>query len=197
MTSVYLGGPEVFFPDLEAVFRAKIQICTELGFTPALPGDGKPANFPRTSGVSLKTISTMFYAADMLAMLGADIGVFDLTPFRGVSADSGTVLELGFMAGLKKPVFGYTNIGAPYIERVSPRTQEKRGGQLVWVDDTGCTIEDYGNFDNLMLEGLLQSNGNPVVRNFNDPPRCDPTYYDAFKTALQRAKQVLSASPPT
>jgi nucleoside 2-deoxyribosyltransferase len=48
----------------------------------------------------------------------ADLGIFNLTPFRGSSADVGTVFELGLMTGLKKPAIGYTNCARSLRERV-------------------------------------------------------------------------------
>jgi len=48
-----------------------------------------------------------------------DFGVLNLTPFRGTSADVGTVFELGFLTGLGKSVFAYTNDIADLLYRLS------------------------------------------------------------------------------
>ncbi|MFC7552233.1 nucleoside 2-deoxyribosyltransferase [Pseudoroseomonas wenyumeiae] len=40
-----------------------------------------------------------------------------MTPFRGPSADAGTVFELGFMRALGRPVFGYANAVANFRDR--------------------------------------------------------------------------------
>lgn len=50
-------------------------------------------------------------------MLDADAIVANLTPFRGPSADAGTVYELGFMSGRIKPSFGYSNVPGSYFDR--------------------------------------------------------------------------------
>ena len=42
-------------------------------------------------------------------MIAADAIIANLTPFRGPSADAGTVYELGYMAGRGKLCLGYCN----------------------------------------------------------------------------------------
>ena len=46
-----------------------------------------------------------------------DIVIANLTPFRGPSADAGTLVELGWFLGRGKPVFGYSNTALPFAER--------------------------------------------------------------------------------
>ena len=41
-------------------------------------------------------------------MRSCDLLIANLTPFRGVSMDSGTAFEVGFMRALGRPVLGYT-----------------------------------------------------------------------------------------
>jgi len=52
-------------------------------------------------------------------MRAADIGLVNLTPFRGVSADCGTVLELGFLFARGVPVYGYSSAHGAYLDRVA------------------------------------------------------------------------------
>ena len=52
-------------------------------------------------------------------MDAADAIIANLTPFRGPSADAGTVYELGYMAGRGKLLFAYSNDPAAYPERVA------------------------------------------------------------------------------
>ena len=86
-------------------------------------------------------------------MQASDLGVFDLTPFRGPSADVGTAFELGFMTALGKPVFAYTNIAHDYIDRIAPRQLLDAAALGHWGDEDGWSIENFSNADNLMLDG--------------------------------------------
>ena len=61
----------------------------------------------------------LIYQANKAMMQRADFGICNLTPFRGASADAGTVFELGLMVGFGKPVFAYTNDASDYVRRVA------------------------------------------------------------------------------
>lgn len=43
--------------------------------------------------------------------------IANLTPFRGPSADVGTVYEIGFMRALGRPVYGYATTATPFTQR--------------------------------------------------------------------------------
>ena len=47
----------------------------------------------------------------------ADLVIANLTPFRGPSADAGTLVELGWFLGRGLPVFGYSNDPTMFGER--------------------------------------------------------------------------------
>ena len=82
------------------------------------------------------------YQLNVDRLLRSDAVVADLTPFRGPSADAGTVWEIGFAIALGKPVFGYTSDAREYREKVAP---------------DGLRIEDHGAVDNLMIAASVQS----------------------------------------
>lgn len=149
MRTVYLAGPEVFLPDAAAVGARKKALCLQHGFEGLFPGDT-----PVPDGVA--DADAPIFAACVAAMRAADCGVFNLTPFRGASADVGTVWELGFMAGLGKPVWGYSNTLAPLRERIAGAVQGTDG---VWRDAAGWLVEDFGNGDNLMIDRCLPRGG--------------------------------------
>jgi nucleoside 2-deoxyribosyltransferase len=96
-------------------------------------------------------------------MREADGGLFNLTPFRGPSADAGTLVELGFMAALGKPVFAYTNAGGDLIDRLQVAPGLVRAGPL-WRDADGMMAEDFGNADNLMVDETFVAQGRRVHR---------------------------------
>lgn len=136
MKKIYLAGPDVFLPDGLAVGRRKQEICRQFGFEGLFPLDQQSAGEP--SGTDI-------FRADMALMREADIGLFNLSPFRGPSADPGTVFELGMMMGMGKRVFGYRNTELLYHQRVS---------------DDGYMTERFGLGDNLMIDcAILEAGG--------------------------------------
>ena len=156
MPGVYLAGPEVFLPDAVEIGRRKRELCAAYGFEGLYPLDNE---IPTAAG---ERVDKLIYDANKAMMVRADLGICNLTPFRGPGADAGTVFELGLMVGLNKPVFAYTNDAADYAHRVAmfaPPSRERLR------DDHDLEVENFGNFDNLMLEwAVRESCGHPVVR---------------------------------
>src|ERR1700685_3931073 len=91
--AAYLAGPEVFLPDAAEIGRRKKELCRRHGFAGLYPLD---ADVPRDPPPGL---DRRIYDGSLTMMRAADIGILNLTPFRGASADAGTVLELGVLAG--------------------------------------------------------------------------------------------------
>ena len=92
----------------------------------------------------------------------ADAVIANLTPFRGPSADAGTVYELGYMAARGKLCLGYSNDPSLYAERVARFTELKTSaGRL--TDAEGLTVENFGLADNLMMIHALDLHGCPLV----------------------------------
>jgi nucleoside 2-deoxyribosyltransferase len=180
MLTVYLAGPEVFLPDAAEIGRRKQELCVAYGFEGLYPLDNKiaPAGGAR--------VDQAIYRANLDLIRRADIGICNLTPFRGPSADAGTVYELGLMVGLGKPVYGYTNVMDDYIARV------RAGQELVadkgdWRDAAGLLVEDFGNADNLMIDCALVAHGGYAM--FRTP--ATDLYRDltGFEACLRRAVQ--------
>ena len=122
----------------------------------------------------------------------ADLGICNLTPFRGPGADAGTVFELGLMIGLGKRVFAYTNERADYIDRVrASRAITRDAASEVWRDGDGLMVEDFGNADNLMLDcGLRQHGGGAILR--PEGRIADPLHdLTMFEACLRRAAEAL------
>lgn len=152
---MYLAGPDVFLPDAAALGRRKKALCERYGFAGLFPLDNE---LPKTPG---SRVDRLIFAANMAMMHRADLGIFNLTPFHGPSADVGTVFELGLLAGLGKPAFGYSNVTTALRERVAGAGQTQNGS---WQDANGWLIEDFGNADNLMIDACLALPGNGLVR---------------------------------
>ena len=158
----YLAGPEVFLPDARAVGRRKQEICARHGLTGLFPLDNDP---PQRANAPL---SRRIFEANTALMGEADAVIANLTPFRGPSADVGTVYELGFMLGLRsagqsKLCLGYSNIALSYRDKVRDRfiVHPDAAGDL--RDDDGLQVEDFGLADNLMIIHGLEMSGHPLV----------------------------------
>ena len=146
---VYLAGPEVFLPDADDIGRRKKKLAAQYGFEGLYPLDSALSADP-----SLDRLDARIYRANVALIHAADFGIANLTPFRGLSADVGTVFELGLFVGLGKPVFGYTNETDDLAWRV---WRELPNGD-------GMMIEDFGNADNLMIDMALAERGHPIIR---------------------------------
>ena len=73
----------------------------------------------------------------------------NVTPFRGPSADVGTVWEIGYACGQGKPVVAYTEDLSIYQDKVFRGGWSGAPGET--KDKDGNEIEDFGGIDNLMI----------------------------------------------
>src|SRR3954470_11649109 len=96
---VYLAGPDVFLPDAVGVGRLKVNLCERYGLAGLFPLDNE-------IHIAVGDASLQIYRGNLSMMDEADAIVANLTPFRGPSADAGTVFELGYMAGSRKLCLG-------------------------------------------------------------------------------------------
>jgi nucleoside 2-deoxyribosyltransferase len=185
MTRVYLAGPDVFLPDALDVGRRKLDLCTRYGLTGLYPLDN-------TIDTAAEDASLRIFRGNEAMMNEADAIIANLTPFRGPSADAGTVYELGYMAGLGKLCLGYSNDPSSYADRVRGFTEvNARDGRL--VDALGLTVEDFGLTDNLMMIHALDLHGGALVT-----PRQTPhdIWHDltAFETCVRIAAGRLNST---
>jgi len=140
----YLAGPDVFLPNAAAQAATKIAMCAAYGLTGIAP-------FNPNLDLSLPPAELWrrIFADDLQMMRDCDIIIANLTPFRGASADAGTLVELGWFLGQAKPAYGYSNSA----ERFATRARQ----QMALVPDPlpGIEVEDFGLADNLMIEGAI------------------------------------------
>ncbi|HEY8289219.1 MAG TPA: nucleoside 2-deoxyribosyltransferase, partial [Acetobacteraceae bacterium] len=99
---------------------------------------------------------------------GSDALIANLTPFRGVSADAGTIYEIGFARGLGLPVFAYANEAQGFAERAGDFAAT-HGGLVtsaggVLRDAEAMLIERFGLFDSLMIEGGITDSGGSLFK---------------------------------
>ena len=111
---VYLAGPEVFLPNAREALDIKIALTRAAGLVPVSPGDFTipPQPTKRAFGHAISEI-------DERMMDSADAIIANLTPYHGVSADTGTCYELGYMCAQNKLAYAYTNVAKDMRQRTS------------------------------------------------------------------------------
>ena len=155
---IYLAGPDVFLPNAKEIGAAKAAICCEAGLVGVFPLDGPPV----PQGLDKATQARRIFEVCEGLMRDCDATIANMTPFRGVSIDSGTAYEVGFMRALGRPVFAYTNVVADLADRARWFRQAAPG--LSDFDARDVEIEDFGLAENLMLEIAVVDSGGTVVR---------------------------------
>jgi nucleoside 2-deoxyribosyltransferase len=183
---VYLAGPDVFLPDAVTIGRQKIELCLHHGLTGLYPLDNEVG--PNASDPSMQ-----IFRGNEGMMGEADAIIANLTPFRGPGADTGTVYELGYMAGRGKLCFGYTNDPSAYVDRVRRFTEVRsHDGRL--IDALGLTVENFGLSDNLMMIHALDLHGCALVTPQQQPADIwrDLT---AFEACVRLAAEKLAPAP--
>jgi nucleoside 2-deoxyribosyltransferase len=162
---VYLAGPDVFLPDAMTIGERKKEICARFGLVGLFPLDSK---INETSGTA--PLSLRIFRCCTAMMEDADAVIAHLTPFRGPSADAGTVFELGYMAARGKLCTGYTNRCDSYADRIecAPGVAPDVTG-LVNLDCEGHLIENFGLTDNLMIVHALETFGHAIVAPGTEP----------------------------
>jgi nucleoside 2-deoxyribosyltransferase len=153
--TAYLAGPEVFLPRAPEHALRKIEICARYGI------DGRtPLNedIERSPGVSDEAFAFEIFRKDIAMMEACHIIIANLSPFRGPSADSGTLIEVGWFLGRGKPIFGYSNSATRFAERSH--------AHIGTISDqfSGIVVEGFGMPDNLMIPGAVMFGGGyPMV----------------------------------
>lgn len=154
---VYLAGPDVFLPDPLARGAALKAICARHGLTGVFPLD--PPAGPEPAAWAALPDWQLIALRNEAHIRGCDALIANLTPFRGPSADVGTVYELGFMRALGRPVIGWSACGVPYADRVRALAGTAAAADGVWRDAEGLAVEAFGCADNLMIDGALAASG--------------------------------------
>jgi nucleoside 2-deoxyribosyltransferase len=159
---VYLAGPDVFLPDAAAMAAEKKRLCARYGLEGVFPTDPRPDAAADAAPEAWYGI----YLRNEAHIRACDALVANLTPFRGPSADAGTVYELGFMRALGRPVLGYTNDTADFAARTLRALghHATRNAAGCWTDGEGLALEEFGLTDNLMIDGGIRAAGGLLVR---------------------------------
>ena len=183
---IYLAGPEVFLPNALAMGARKAALCTQHGLEGV---------FPLDAGLDLAGLAKPEAARRISASCESQIRscaalIANLTPFRGVSMDSGTAFEVGFMRALGRPVLGYTNVTADYRARSEAYRRAVPQSALLDADGPGIQIEDFDGAENLMIEVAILASGGTVIR-AAVPPGQEMRDLAGFEACLAQAARIL------
>jgi nucleoside 2-deoxyribosyltransferase len=146
----------VFLPDALDIGKRKAAICARHGVIGHYPLDN-------VVDLSAPDASLTIFRSNEAMMDAADAIIANLTPFRGPSADAGTVYELGYMAGRGKFCLAYSNDPALYVDRVKRLGTVTKSADGRLIDGQGLTVEDFGWSDNLMMIHALDLHGARLV----------------------------------
>jgi nucleoside 2-deoxyribosyltransferase len=183
---IYLAGPEVFLPDAPAVGARKAAMCAAHGLEGAFPLDAQLD----LAGLAKPEAARRISEANEGLMRSCDALIANLTPFRGVSMDSGTAFEVGFMRALGRPVLGYTNVTAHY--RIRAEIYRSAPPPLPDFDHPEAEIEDFDGAENLMIEVAVIASGGSVVRTAVAPGE-EMRDLAGFEACLVQARRILRA----
>lgn len=168
---IYLAGPDIYHPQGLALAERKKAICERYGlegvalsdFLTGVQFTGKPNG------------AAALYRERVKVIEGCDAMIADMTPFRGPAMDPATAFAMGVMAGLGKPVVGFTLDPTPYAERICALQDAidaptaRVGTKLVTSD--GTAIEDFGVADAVMVVGAATAQGAPIAGDFEGAVR--------------------------
>ncbi|MCX6252125.1 MAG: nucleoside 2-deoxyribosyltransferase [Bacteroidetes bacterium] len=182
---VYLAGPEVFLPNAVEIGARKKKLCRKYGFSGVFPIDVKIDIL--NLGLTERGFKISQINEDLIR--GCDLVIANITPFRGPSADPGTVYEVGFAKGLGKPVYGYTNTTELFRHRTLKYLDHlPNSGSGYFGNRMDMQIENYDMADNLMIDAGIQTSGG-TIHAVNIP--VDEIYTDltGFEKCLMAAKE--------
>lgn len=150
INSIYLAGPDLWFPDARDHDRRRKALCEAAGFEGVSPLDAEVSDTEAS-----ELLAREVYADTAARIRRADALIANLTPWRGPGADASTAFAAGFASGLNKPVFAYMNLTSEdegdYRGRVEMMLGAAPDGEGIWRDGWNCEVEDFGLPETMML----------------------------------------------
>jgi nucleoside 2-deoxyribosyltransferase len=180
--TAYLAGPDVFFPNAREHAVAKQAICAHYGIEGRSPLND---DLRRDPSITDTAFARLIFAKDLEMMRSCDCVIANLTPFRGVSADSGTLVEVGYMLGAGKPVFGYSNSSSSFNERSAQYTAK------FGVEMEGVAVEGFGLPDNLMIPYAVETGGKLPMQLPEKGEELGMTSLEVFELCVKKAAAQL------
>jgi nucleoside 2-deoxyribosyltransferase len=150
MNKLYLAGPEVFAPNVLEIREQKLAICQTYGFEGIFPFDDDLPNLPK------QELGFYIGRTNKNKIKLSNGVIANITPFRGVSADVGTVFEIGYADGLGLPIFAYSNTSEFFLNRNMHMFN-------AITDLNGWILEDFDLIDNLMIDTSIIDSTNTLI----------------------------------
>lgn len=151
LIKAYMAGPDVFLQNAQEKADEIRAQCRQHGIESLIPADNNESGAD-SEAMTEEALSLRIFRKNVALIDRADVVFANLEPFRGPSADVGTVWEIGYAFAQKKSIFAYSSMASNYLTRVSPK-KIVQGEE--WIDKEGMFIENFGLFDNLMIHHSL------------------------------------------
>lgn len=152
LVKAYIAGPDVFYPDAKVHADIVRELCAEHGIEALIPIDNE------VTADNEAALSLEIFKKNVELIRKADFVIANIEPFRGPSADAGTVWEIGCAYGMDKKVFTFTHDNRSYKDRVVAFDNIKNPNVADLVDSKGMTVENFNNnTDNLMIQHSVES----------------------------------------
>jgi nucleoside 2-deoxyribosyltransferase len=187
----YLAGPDVFLREASALASAKRSLCQRYGLIGVAPIEDA-IDF---SGLSKGEAALRIALTNERLIKECDLVIANITPFRGPSADAGTVYEMGYARGLGRPVFAYTNDSRSLLARMTEDNNFKltQDGSGRYEDEHQMHIEDFDCFDNLMLLGSVHDGSTFRIVKKSVPRERYYTDLEGFEECVQLAAEAFAS----
>ena len=146
----YMAGPDVFLKNATEKAEEIRTLCKKYGIRALIPTDNDDIESPKplSKHEDHEFISMEIFKSNVALIDKSDFVIANLEPFRGPSADVGTVWEIGYAFAKGKTILAYTSNPSDYISRVPDKISL---GENDWMDNKEMSIENFGLSDNLMI----------------------------------------------
>ncbi|MBU2835267.1 nucleoside 2-deoxyribosyltransferase [Acidithiobacillus thiooxidans] len=150
---IYIAGPDVFRLDWPDFARRVSAACERLNFEPLFPIPPEQnldqMDMPGSTRMGSLSDADKIYRQCVAQIKKSDAVVANITPFRGLEPDAGTVFEIALAVAHGKPVVAYSrDVKAP-SERLAEKATRTENGALLCAD--GFIIERFNLPCNLMI----------------------------------------------
>ena len=149
----YLAGPDMFWPNGMEIGAGYVELSHRYGIDGIFPPDpAREDQYREYTPVdnSQEELEKKIFTHDMNQIYRSDMIIANLNDFRrGQEPDSGTCVECGAAYALGQRCYAFIDDARPMVERFTGAKRQNEEGK--WVDENGCTIEDFDSPLNLMF----------------------------------------------
>lgn len=167
IVDVFWATPAVFWPDSESWIAAQKAMLTQQALE-----QGVKLNLLSPIDTALEQeccVDESIFLSNVAMITQAHAVIADVSPFRSLEPDVGTVLEIGLATQLGKPVYLYSN-SANLSLQDAYRSQMNAQGHVEFSGKP-TQVEHFGHPVNLMLMFDLQGKKRKVYENLQDALR--------------------------